>query len=137
MRAILDTNIIVSALMSRGGTADTLLRAGLAGRFDLVIHRIHLEEVRDVTRRTKFRGQWRPSAVGKLVNAMAIGPWIDAKLPAVRRSPDPNDDWLLALAEVAAAAVLVTGDKADLLALGKHGATRIITARQFHDELGL
>jgi hypothetical protein len=31
----------------------------------------------------------------------------------------------------------VTGDKADLLALGKHGMTRIITARQFHDELGL
>lgn len=137
MRIILDTNIIVSALVSSGGPADAILRAGLAGRFDLVIHHMHLNELRDVTRRAKFRGQLRPSTVGKLVNAMAMGPWLDVKLPNVLRSPDPNDDWLLALAEAASADILVTGDKADLLALGKHGATRIITARQIHKELGL
>ena len=31
---------------------------------------------------------------------------------------------------------LVTGDKADLLSLGSHGATRIVSVGQFADLLG-
>jgi predicted nucleic acid-binding protein len=50
-------------------------------------------------------------------------------LPQVIVSPDPNDDFLLAIAQAAAADYLVTGDKSDLLALGAHGRTRIVSAR--------
>ena len=47
-------------------------------------------------------------------------------LPSVELSPDPDDDYLLATAQVVAADYLVTGDKSDLLALERHGGTRII-----------
>ena len=46
-------------------------------------------------------------------------------LPSVERSPDPMDDFLLALSEAGNADYLVTGDKSRLLALNRHKATRI------------
>jgi predicted nucleic acid-binding protein len=53
------------------------------------------------------------------------------RLPIVRRSSDPEDDFLLALAQAGEADYLVTGDKAGLLALRRHSGTRIVTAAQF------
>jgi predicted nucleic acid-binding protein len=55
-----------------------------------------------------------------------IGP-----LPHVERSPDPTDDFLLALSEAAEADYLVTGDKTGLLLLVRHKTTRIISASEF------
>jgi predicted nucleic acid-binding protein len=52
-------------------------------------------------------------------------------LPRVRRSPDPTDDFLLALCEADNADYLVTGDKSGLLDLKRHGPTRIVSARRF------
>ena len=49
----------------------------------------------------------------------------------MKRSPDPADNFLLALAEAGNADYLVTGDKSGLLALASHKSTRIITARDF------
>ncbi len=46
-------------------------------------------------------------------------------------SPDPYDNYLLAMAAAGAADYLVTGDKRDLLALERHGGTRIVTVRTF------
>ena len=62
--------------------------------------------------------------------AMACDP-----LPLVELSPDPDGDWLLAVAQVARAGYLVKGDKSDLLALCQHGVTRILTAREFLEKL--
>ena len=56
-------------------------------------------------------------------------------LPYVRRSPDPRDDFLLGLCEAGRADWLVTGDKADLLALKRHRSTRIVTAAAMATEL--
>jgi len=52
-------------------------------------------------------------------------------------SPDPNDDFLLAAAQVALADYLVTGDKSDLLSIQNHGATQIVTARRLVQLLDL
>lgn len=52
-------------------------------------------------------------------------------LPRVERSPDPDDDYLLALSEAGNADYLVTGDKGGLLELDAHKGTRIISARHF------
>lgn len=55
-----------------------------------------------------------------------IGP-----LPRVERSPDPTDDFLLALSQAGKADYLVTGDKSGLLVLTRHHATRIVSPREF------
>jgi hypothetical protein len=52
-------------------------------------------------------------------------------LPRVKRSPDRNDDFLLAMSEAGNADYLVTGDKNGLLSLHRHKATRIISATRF------
>ena len=62
--------------------------------------------------------------------AMACDP-----LPLIKLSPDPDDDWLLAVAQEARADYSVTIDKSDLLALRQHGVTRILTAREFLEKL--
>lgn len=54
-----------------------------------------------------------------------------AALPRVERSPDPTDDFLLAMCEAGKADYLVTGDKSGLLALSRHRATRILSASDF------
>jgi len=52
-------------------------------------------------------------------------------LPRMVRSSDPTDDFLLAMSEGGKADYLVTGDKGGLLALGRHKATRIVSAKEF------
>jgi hypothetical protein len=52
-------------------------------------------------------------------------------LPTVQRSPDPKDDYLLALAEAGGARAIVTGDKSGLLALRQHAGAEILGAREF------
>ena len=51
-------------------------------------------------------------------------------LPNVDVSEDPADNFLLAMAEAGEADYLATGDKRDVLALKRHGTTRIVTARR-------
>jgi len=55
----------------------------------------------------------------------------------VNRSRDPGDNFLLAMSEAGAAQYLVTGDKHDVLALKRHGTTRIVTARAMLIHLGI
>ena len=50
------------------------------------------------------------------------------RLPVINLSPDPHDDFLLAIAQAGKAHYLVSGDKSGLLSLGKLGNTKIVTA---------
>ncbi|MGQ9635280.1 MAG: hypothetical protein ACUVXB_13680, partial [Bryobacteraceae bacterium] len=78
----------------------------------------------------------KPYNAGRVVKALkelaeTIGP-----LPRVKRSPDPTDDFLLALSIAGRADYLVTGDKSGLLALTRHQAPRIVSARDFAASFG-
>ncbi|MEI8147342.1 MAG: putative toxin-antitoxin system toxin component, PIN family [Alphaproteobacteria bacterium] len=137
MRVILDTNILLSGLLSPSGTPAQLVDAWLDRRFMLVSHPIQIEEFSAVTRRDKIRALLRPSEAGRLVNQIAALAEMPSRLPQVQRSRDPRDDFLLALCEAGAADRLVTGDKDDLLALRHHGTTRIVTAAAFAMEIGV
>ncbi len=53
------------------------------------------------------------------------------KLPVVDVSPDPDDNYLLAIAAADAADFLVTGDKRDLLGIAVYEGTKILTVRDF------
>jgi putative PIN family toxin of toxin-antitoxin system len=135
MRVILDTNILLSALMGRGTPPDRLYEHWKDGRFVLASCERQLEELNRVTRRPFFRERIKPSEAGRLVNDLRRLALMGDPLPVVRRSPDADDDWLLALAEKIQADYLVTGDKSDLLPLDHHGTTRIVTARQLAERL--
>ncbi len=136
MRVILDTNILLSALIRRDSVPGRILESWFEDRFTLLTHSLQLDELRSVTRRREIRTLIRAPEAGRLVNQIRAHAELVAQLPRLRRSEDPADDFLLAMSEAGQADFLVTGDKAGLLTLGRHRGTAILTARAFLDTLG-
>jgi putative PIN family toxin of toxin-antitoxin system len=137
VRVVLDTNVLLSGLISPAGPPSLLIDAWLDRRFVLVSHELQLDELREVSRRDKIRALVRASAAGRLVNQIRLLADMPDALPPLSLSPDPRDDFLLALCDAGAVDRLVTGDKAGLLALGRHGRADIVTAARLAEELGL
>ena len=129
MRVVLDTNILISALMIQTGNPAVIYRAWREGRFTLLTCAEHLDELRATLRKPAIAERIKPYKAGSLVNEMKkLAEIVDA-LPRVRRSPDPADDFLLGLSEAGRADYLVTGDKCGLITLEHHKETRIVSAR--------
>ena len=129
MRVILDTNILVAAILTRATPPDRLYKAWRDGRFILITSELQIEEFRRVTRREGARFRIHPAAAGRMVNDLRRLATAVDDLPTVDVSPDPYDNFLLAMADAARADILVSGDKRGLLALNRHHATLIVTAR--------
>jgi uncharacterized protein len=136
MRVVLDTNILVSALITPAGYPAAIYNAWESDRFTLLTCAEHISEIRATLQKPRIAALIEPYRAGRLINQFKKLAKIIVNLPQVRRSPDPDDNFLLALAEAGAADYLVTGDKSGLLTLKKHRRTQIITARQFAERLG-
>ncbi len=135
MRVILDTNILIAALITRGSPPNSLYEAWRDGRFTLIISAPQVEEFQRVTRRDAVRALIHPAEAGRMLNDIRRLATTITELPEVDVSPDPYDNFLLAMAQASQATLLVSGDKRGLLALGMHHGTRIVTARQAVDLL--
>jgi uncharacterized protein len=131
VRAVLDPNILIAALLSTGAPAQ-LVGRWPAGEFELVVSEALLAELERALAYPKLRqrvsAEEAPELVALLRDGAILAP--DAPNPP-RRSSDAGDDYLLALAE-SERAVLVTGDH-HLLALADEFP--IHTARAFLDQL--
>ena len=137
MRIILDTNIIVSGLISEHGAPAQLLNAWTDKAFILVTSATQITEIQSVTHRPTVRPLITPAHAGRFINDLHRFATVLDRLPVVDRSRDPNDNYLLAMAEAGAVDYLVTGDKRDVLALKRHGNTTILTAKEMLPLLGL
>ena len=131
MRVVLDTNILVSALMVQRGHPAAIYRAWQEGNFTLLTSAEQLGELRATLQKPKIAERIKPYKAGRLVNEIKELAEDVGALPHVQRSSDPTDDYLLALSEAGKADYLVTGDKGGLLALARHKTTRILSAREF------
>jgi putative PIN family toxin of toxin-antitoxin system len=137
MRIVLDTNVLVSAVMSRSGATDLLYSAWKNRRYELVTSNEQLEEFRRVTRYPKVRNLLEPGAAGTMHNHLRASEIVWGKLPTITRSQDPVDNFLLAMAEAGGADYLVTGDQRDVLSLKKHGSTHIVNAADMLRVMGV
>jgi uncharacterized protein len=131
MRVVLDTNILVSALIAPAGNPAAIYNAWEQGKFTLLTCTEHLDELRATLQRPRVANLIKPYKAGRLVNQIKKLAEDVCQLPHLKRSSDPGDDFLLALAEAGRADYLVTGDKSGLLVFASHKSTRIITARDF------
>lgn len=134
MRVVLDTNVLLSALLSPHGLSDVIYRAWQKDRFDLVTSATQIDELRRASRYAKFKDMLQPHRVGTMVNNMRRSVMLDAlpPLPDGIEVNDPNDAFLLAMALAGEADYLVTGDhRAGLLQRGSVGHTRIVTPATF------
>ncbi|MBS0468394.1 MAG: putative toxin-antitoxin system toxin component, PIN family [Proteobacteria bacterium] len=134
MRVILDTNVLLGALISPHRPPDTIYRAWRASRFELVTSTEQLDELRRASRYPKLRAILPAHRVGTMVNNLqraVVLPTLPP-LPDGVEATDPNDSFLLQMALASAADYLVTGDrKAGLLQRGNLGHTRIVTPAVF------
>ncbi len=132
MRVVLDTNVIVSATLIRGGNEDQILRAWQHGSFDLVLSPPILEELGRALfyeRLRKFR--WMTDGeVAELLRALAAGGVVVSGRVKVKASRDPDDDKFLAAAIEGVAEFVVTSDR-DLLDLKSHRGVRIVRPTRF------
>ena len=131
MRVVLDTNILVSALLVQIGPPGLVYRAWQEGYFTLLTCAEQLDELRATLRKPAIAERIKPYRAGRLVNELKELAEDVGMLPHVERSPDPADDFLLALSQAGHADYLVTGDKGGLLVLAHHRNTRIVSAREF------
>ena len=138
MRVILDTNVLLGALIAPHGPPDAIYRAWRAGRFDLVTSTAQLDELRRVSRYPKLKTILPAHRIGTMVNNMQRAVVLERlpDLPEGADINDPNDAFLLAMALAGEAAYLVTGDRrAGLLQRGHVGHTRIVTPASFCAEV--
>ncbi len=131
MRVILDTNILISALITQNTYPDRLYQAWRDGQFELLCCEQQIDKLRAVTRRPAVSQLIKFSEAGHLINSIRGLANMISRLPQVDIAIDPNDDFLLALAQAGQANYLVTGDTRALLSLKSFEDTQIITARDF------
>ncbi len=110
-RVVLDPNVLISARLSPNGTPGQLLIAWMDGQFELVVSPKLLAELAGVLDRPKFRRWLTTEEARKFVGTLRTGATlIDDPSKVALSTPDPDDDYLVALAQKANADCLVSGD---------------------------
>jgi putative PIN family toxin of toxin-antitoxin system len=129
MRMVLDTNVLISALINPGGSPDQLVQHWEAGDFTLVTSAAQLDEVKRVLGYVKLERFIRPDQASRLVaNLYRLAAFAD-ELPVVNASADESDNVILATAIAGRASYVATGDKCDLLGLKQVQGVAVVTVR--------
>jgi len=107
------------------------MEAWQEGRFRVATCEEQIEELRRASRYPKLREILKPHLVGKMLNTLQRAD-IYTGFRKKHTADDPQDAYLLDLAEAAEAQFLLTGDKqSGLLARRKVGGTKIMSAASF------
>lgn len=134
-RAVLDPNVLISAFIARHDSAPAaIVREWAAGAFELIVSPRLLAELGGVLERPKFEAQAGLGRAEAYLESLTAGATIHAdpvEAPSV--SPDPDDDYLFALAAASDAAMIVSGD-GHLTGLASPPIA-VLTPRAFADRL--
>lgn len=130
-RAVLDTNILISAILFKG-IPGRLLELAIAGSFRVVTSPTLLDELDE-----KLRGKFQlPSA-----DADQVRSDLEELCDVVSTIPhlailkdDPDDDRVLECAVAGRAEIIISGDR-HLLKLGSYDGIAILNVRQFMDRI--
>jgi len=118
MRAVIDTGVLVSALIRRQGTTGDVLRALRDGRFTAIYSTDILVEMIDVLGRPTFRQKYHiePDDITAIINLLRLRGEVVTPTRKVTACRDPKDDKFLEAALATETDCIVSGD-ADLLIL--------------------
>jgi uncharacterized protein len=135
MRLVLDTNIVVSALLWKGSPR-RLLRVATIARVALFTSDPLLAELAEVLSRSKFEKNVAALGVSsnQLFETYARQAEMVQPVDVPRIAPDLDDDVVIGTALAANADFLVTGDRA-LLSVAKYEDMRIVSVREALDAI--
>ena len=129
MKLVLDTNILISALLTKNTPPDQLYQAWVQGLFDLVSSDWQLKKLKRVLGYAKLRPFIRKHEADLLMENLDSIAILVTDLVPVEASPDPDDNWIIATAFAGEADMIVSVDKSDLLALGSVQGVEIVNPR--------
>jgi putative PIN family toxin of toxin-antitoxin system len=138
VKVILDTNVLLGALISAHNPPDQIYQAWRAGRFRLITSTAQLDELRASSRYPKLQALVPAHRIGTMMNSLRTAIVLE-DLPPVPGDillNDPNDAFLIGMALAGHADYLITGDrKSGLLQQGHIRRTRIMTPAGFCAEI--
>jgi putative PIN family toxin of toxin-antitoxin system len=137
MRIVLDTNVVISGFLSRGGPPATLIDLWAEGRVTVVVSQPLLEEYIGVLARPKFDRTGPAEERLHLLEELIALDNTDLVFPKERVTvieEDPADNLVLECAAAGRPDYIVSGDD-HLLRLGKFGEIPVVTPRQFLEVL--
>ena len=132
MRAVLDTNVVMSAIFF-GGVPFDVLNAWHDGEFELVVSDAVMEEYREIAARMKAKfPSIEPERWMCYIEEHAT---VVPAVPLVAQvCEDADDDVFLACAVTANAKIVCSGDK-HLLACNGWNGIEVLTPRVFYNRL--
>jgi putative PIN family toxin of toxin-antitoxin system len=137
-RVVLDTNVIVSSVLSKRGAPFRLMEAWRASRFILVTSKAIIQEVRRVLSEQRLKEMFHitEQQITRLVETLSLDAVVSyGNADASGAVPDdPSDEMFLAAALNGNASAVISGDK-HLLNLGMFRGITILRPRQFLDQL--
>jgi len=126
-RVVLDTNVVVSAVLVPSGTQASILMLALTGRIALYVTSSVLAEYEEVLRRPRLKLQ--PHRIDAAMAAIRKVAHLVQPTQAVSVSPHASDNRFLECAEAAEADWLITGNTSHFPQ--NHGQTKTVTGRRF------
>jgi uncharacterized protein len=128
MRVVLDTNVILSAILF-GGKPRQILEAGIAGSIRIYTSDAPVAELHSVLQRPKFgfNSQIIQSIVAEMTS---LAEWVEPRKHFELIDDDPPDNQVIDCAMEAEADFIISGDK-HLLQLGKYGNVQILNPDNF------
>ena len=111
MRVVLDTNVLVSALLTPHGSPGHILEHWFDGAFEMIVSPLLLEELGRTLAYPKIRQRISEAEASEFVDLLRRQAQLvdDPVVSPKTASPDPGDDYLIALGE-GAEALIVSGD---------------------------
>jgi putative PIN family toxin of toxin-antitoxin system len=132
VRVVFDTNVFISALITRGGSGGRAFLAAVEGRIDLAVSVPLLTETANVLT-AKFH--WERTKVDRAVRLIAATGTLVRPARRLSVCDHEPDNRVLECAHAAGADLIVTGDR-HLLDLGSYKRIRIVTLVGFLQVLG-
>lgn len=136
MKAVLDTNVIISALINPEGPPGKILDAGIDGKISLISSKHLADELEHSIVYPHVRKRIAESLTEEELQQFLL--LLRRTTTIVAHDPprtqwvpnDPDDDWVIACAIAGKADYIVSGDQ-HLLALGNVDSIRIIPPTEF------
>lgn len=133
VRAVLDTNVLISSLIATQGHSHHLFAAWQRGKFTLITSEYLLQELRHVVTYPRIAKRLRLSEAELAVLFLTLAETAvvvpdPLQLPGATR--DPKDDPVIACAVAGNAEYIVSGDQ-DILTLVVYETVRMVTPAQF------